>query len=348
MLVMFHAAGYGKLACLQDPSTCAKGRPGVEAGGGGAPYDGHLAPDFAQAPGCDTVLLYAWRKDNSGPANASEVIADFATARRWFPNAAVAAGDFSEFVTALSSQTSATRSLLPVVTADLTDSWLMGMASDPIKTQQVRAVQSAYSTWLRGGGQAADASNFSRQFLKSGEHTWGMANQYLGKTSGLTNGGWSNAEFHKGVASGDDHLSLLASSWVEQRTWAIDYARDALRDGPGAAATAALATDIEARLQRQQPEKSFPVGGGGSAGWVQMDVATVLKEPLHALGGWCTLQLDERGSISKLDDETGRTRWQWTSSSGGSSDGNGNGNASLGLLRYQTLNDDSYQPFRAE
>eukprot|EP01047_Picozoa_sp_COSAG01_P033705 COSAG01_NODE_2492_length_7583_cov_4.761491_4_plen_1034_part_00 len=338
MLVMFHAAGYGKLACLQDPSTCPKVRPGVKAeaavGSGSAPYEGHPAPDFAQAPGCDTVLLYAWRKDNSGPANASEVIADFATARRWFPGAVVAAGDFSEFVDAISSQT---EKQLPVLSADLTDSWLMGMASDPIKTQQVRAMQLAYGAWLRSGGQHADASNFSRQFIKSGEHTWGMANRYLGKTSGLISQRWSNAEFHKGVANADEHLSLLASSWVEQRKWAIDYAREALQ---GHEVTAALATDIAARFRRQQPEPSFPAGGGQSGGWTQMDVGAVLLEPLRALGGWCTLQLDGRGAISKLLDETGRTRWQWSRGGGA--------NASLGLLRYQTLNDDSYRPFRAE
>lgn len=44
-----------------------------------------------QLPGLDTAVVYAWRKDNSGPANASEVIVDFAAVRLWFPGAQVRA-----------------------------------------------------------------------------------------------------------------------------------------------------------------------------------------------------------------------------------------------------------------
>jgi hypothetical protein len=44
MLVLFHGYGYGKEACLQDPFTCPENR----------------GPDYAQVPGVDTALLYAW------------------------------------------------------------------------------------------------------------------------------------------------------------------------------------------------------------------------------------------------------------------------------------------------
>ena len=73
---------------------------------------------------------------------------------------------------------------LPVVTQGLSDSWVMGMASDPVKTSQIRAISRAlthftqqllptddWGTQLESSAMAAFA-NFTRQFIKSGEHTW--------------------------------------------------------------------------------------------------------------------------------------------------------------------------------
>ena len=94
-----------------------------------------------------------------------------------------------------------------MVASDLSDSWLMGMASDPVKTMRVRAVHRAYADWLAAdGARAAEPAfrNFSRQFVKAGEHTWGLSGAYLGKA--LRYAGWANADFHAGVRRGDPRV----------------------------------------------------------------------------------------------------------------------------------------------
>jgi hypothetical protein len=87
----------------------------------------------------------------------------------------VAAGTLDEFVAEV---TAAQRARLPVITADLSDSWLMGMASDPIKIQRMRAIDrviAAHTVNDSGTVWQSDpfCANFTRQFIKGGEHTYG-------------------------------------------------------------------------------------------------------------------------------------------------------------------------------
>ena len=279
-----------------------------------------------QVPGSATALVYAWRKDNSGPANASEVIADFAAARRWFPGAEVTAGTFDEYVdTVMHARRAALPAeILPVIEQDMSDSWLMGMASDPIKTQQAVAINSAVAEWLRGGGEeratVPSFRNFTRQFIKSGEHTWGLADKYIGRELATT--GWSNAEFHPAINT-NSRLALMASSWMEQRTWAIGDALDALaRDD----ATAPLLHDIRDRIASQKPEADF----APLPGMRRLSNATRMQE---RLAGWLDLQLGRNGGFSAKD-VTRVSPFSWTAA------------RPLAQLRYQTLNHDSYVPFQ--
>ena len=70
--------------------------------------------------------------------------------------------------------------------------------------------------------------NFSRLFLKNGEHTWGLdVKSTLTPTSQMRSN-WSNVEFHKML--GDPNYKKLIASWYEQRTWGFDYPMAALGD----------------------------------------------------------------------------------------------------------------------
>lgn len=114
--MLFHAYGYGRVPDYGDPAG-PKSNPG-----GGAKGVDDVGPDYAQLPGSGTVVVYSWRKDNEGPPNATEVLSDFADCRAWFPGADVIAGTLDEFVSEVSPSA---KSRLPVITTDLSDSWLM-------------------------------------------------------------------------------------------------------------------------------------------------------------------------------------------------------------------------------
>ena len=146
--------------------------------------------------------------------------------------AQVLAGTLEEFVELASTAAGgAVVSGLPVITRGMSDSWGMGMGSDPIKTAESRAIHRAIAEW-NGDRSAPAFLNFSRQFIKAGEHTcvcafrfcaaltvaahqqrslpvvsegsdvlasWGLASRYLGPewTAPADHQAWSNGRFHR-------------------------------------------------------------------------------------------------------------------------------------------------------
>ena len=105
--------------------------------------------------------------------------------------------------------------------------------------------------------------NFSRLLLKNAEHDWGRSGSAMGSDQST---GWSNADFHKKLAtetapasgwnstnecrrtvnSGPCHLQDMIDSYVEERNWGITYAHEALDDHP-------LRTEVSAALEELKP-----------------------------------------------------------------------------------------------
>jgi hypothetical protein len=107
----------------------------------------------------------------------------------WFPGAEVIASDLEAFTTAALASPAAIAAL-PVVEKEIGDTWIMGVPSDPIKVQRMRALERARTACVASpacanwGGSAgtgeAMLSNFTRFFLKNCEHTWGVSVQHFG------------------------------------------------------------------------------------------------------------------------------------------------------------------------
>jgi hypothetical protein len=108
----------------------------------------------------------------------------------WFPEAEVIiASDLEAFTTAALASPAAIAAL-PVVEKEIGDTWIMGVPSDPIKVQRMRALERARTACVASpacanwGGSAgtgeAMLSNFTRFFLKNCEHTWGVSVQHFG------------------------------------------------------------------------------------------------------------------------------------------------------------------------
>jgi hypothetical protein len=143
IIAMWHPFGYGGHSVTADGTT-------VELT---PPEDCVYTPKFNETAGRD-ILCFSWRGTNAGPfRDPDEVLQVFAQARAAFPGAKVKASTLETFVDALEPHTGR----LPVVTGEIGDTWIHGVASDPIKMKQFRAIMRMRSQCLLSESCTAQA-----------------------------------------------------------------------------------------------------------------------------------------------------------------------------------------------
>jgi hypothetical protein len=125
-----------------------------------------------RVPNSNLAVAVEMRSDNSGPQSAQEIAAIYKKLRAQFPDAAVRASDFNEIATALAPLHAG----LPVVTAEIGDTWIYGVASDPPKIARYREMARLRQEWL-GEKLFASGGDTDIQLLRrlplAVEHTWG-------------------------------------------------------------------------------------------------------------------------------------------------------------------------------
>mgnify|MGYP006079348031 FL=1 len=271
-------------------------------------------------PGSDDALCYCWRGDNEGPPLSAFEVLDNAIAistNAGLPNVTVVSSTLSDYVDEITLDQAWQH--VPVVTQDLSDTWIWGVGSDPVKVQQMRAINRA-----RTKCESIDAPtfcghndlayyNFSRLALKNMEHTWGVSVAHYGPESDQH---WSNVEFHRQLNAKEPHLQYMVRSWVEQRTYGVEDALAALPVDHPALVYAKQELEEMASTGRPNPvEEGFQqVGGHGSSG-----VGIVVR-----LEGGDQVRFAADGSIDSLMDNATQTQWS------------GKDHA-LGLFQYQSL-----------
>jgi len=244
----------------------------------------HISLDsMVVVPGMSDALAFAIRGDNSGPPSVFEVIKNYATLKELFPGATIVASDYDSFVRILLEH----QDSLPTISGEIGDTWIHGVATDPLKTQKFYTI---VNTWynliaLSPGLYLYDnrIQNFSRLLIKNGEHTWGKdVKKFL---NDWTN--WDNKAFKS-------HLSTppfqdMVNSWIEQRSWGIDYALEALGDHP-------LLPAIQAQLDQLHFD-----GVVSTTGYKQEDVSAQFFLPVE--GGTISIQFDATtGGIVQYSD----------------------------------------------
>ena len=121
------------------------------------------------------AMCLAFRGDNEGPPKPAEVTANWKQIAKSFPNAtSIKAASFDTYFELL--QEPAVRKKLPVVEAEVGDSWLYGAASDPLKVAVMRLFMRHHAACVKRTGCVASEhgfSNFTRLLLLVGKHTWG-------------------------------------------------------------------------------------------------------------------------------------------------------------------------------
>jgi hypothetical protein len=190
--------------------------------------------DLMAVPGMDEAIAFAHTGDNLGPQGPEEIRAIFADYARRFPGVQAAASTMDAFAAGLEQ----VRETLPVVTAELGDTWIHGVGTDPYKVARFRELLRLRSGWLASGKITRDDllyRAFSRRLLPVPEHTWGMDE----KTHLDDYTTYSAEPFRAALAQ--PKFQHFAASWDEQRAY-IDSAVDALGEGAlGQQVRAALA-----------------------------------------------------------------------------------------------------------
>ena len=189
-----------------------------------------VIPDFPEA------LCFAFRNDNRGPPeNVQEVLGQYEVLRAEFPNAKLQASKLEDFILAVEP----IREKLPVIKNEVGDTWIQGVASDPRKSAEVRAVGRVMRDCFRSGRcDVYDQRvwNSSRIFVKTFEHTWGLHEL---KDSIH----WSNEQFQ--TAKKSTSFKNCVTSWGEQRQ-VLYYSIDALQTHP-------VVKDIQNELSALSP-----------------------------------------------------------------------------------------------
>jgi hypothetical protein len=267
----------------------------------------HEYGGVARVPDSDLALVTEVRGDNSGPNTPEEITNIYADLAARFPNAEIVAGNLSEMANALAPY----RDKLPVVTEEIGDTWIYGVASDPLKVARYRELSRLRDVWIeRGEFASGDATDlqFLRHVLLEAEHTWGTDT----KT-------WLDFENYKPADLArmldTKNYKVVEFSWIEKR-----------QDLLAGVATLPEALREEAELAVASLTPAWPVSS-------PQEIPEAAGKPIEA--EHFTLQIDARtGAITRLRNKaTGR---EWASERN-----------PIALLTYQTLSQEDYQRYQA-
>jgi hypothetical protein len=261
----------------------------------------------ASVPGSDLAVAMIVKDDDLGPHTEQEVQETYSTLEARFPNANIVATHLTEIANSVEPY----RNTLPVVTSEIGDTWIHGVASDPLKLARYRELARLRQGWLEQGrfaiGDATDVA-LLRSVLLEVEHTWGTDT----KT-------WLDFEHYTpsdlAPMLGTKNYRVVQFSWQEKRQdlfTGIATLPPSLRDEALTAIT---------NLKPQAPQLGQPA---------PLHAANEIDTPHFVVG------IDPKtGAIQRLLNKTSKREWA-------SSD------HQLARFSYQTLSQRDYSQFFAD
>ena len=133
--------------------------------------DGEYGGDSVLPDG-KTAVSINFTSDNVGPHSLQQVKNIFDNLRKKYPNAAVAGSNLNE----VAKDAWKIADKLPVVTAEIGDTWIYGAANHPEMMMRYRTLSRLFSQWLKDGKLDKDSDitiDFAVSLGLVPEHTWG-------------------------------------------------------------------------------------------------------------------------------------------------------------------------------
>ena len=261
---------------------------------------------IVKIPGSDLAIDVDMEGDNSGPHSIEKVRGVYSGLRKRFPNAQIAAASLTDIAEAVHPY----REKLPLVTQEIGDTWITGVASDPLKVARYLEVSRLRKEWIANGKiQVGDATDrvFLSSFLLEAEHTWGADIK-----TWLDFDHYTPAELAQVIDT--PKYKVVLNSWNEKRQDLLDAV---------ATLPAPLRVEADARMRALAPVEPK------IAGLPRHDAAEAIETRYFQIA------LDpQTGAICRLcAKKTGR---DWASKE-----------KPLALFSYQTLSKIDFDRFRA-
>ncbi len=259
-----------------------------------------------KVPQSNLAISIQVRGDNSGPHTIEEIKTIYANLRRQFPNARVEAATLTQIALAVEKHSNT----FPVVTQEIGDTWIYGVASDPVKVARYREIARLRQEWIDQRkfsiGDATDRKLLPDLLLVP-EHTWGTdTKRYLDYDH------YSPAQLAQMVDT--KPYRIMEISWSEKRD-DIDHAIAALPP--------VLHREAIERLRALAPVEPEV------RGLQTIDLTQEIDTPHF------TLRVDSKtGAISRLFSKQANREWATPQKP-------------LGLFVYQTLSQADYTNFFA-
>lgn len=156
--------------------------------------------DTCYIDGMDEVLEYVFMGDNLGIPTKEQILAKLNLLEKTYPNAVVEASTLDAYAKKVLEK----KHEIPVITEEIGDSWIHGIATDPVKVSELRRLLELKNKWKEKGifhWKDEKYFGFMEHLLMVCEHTWGMD----AKKHYLDFKNWKKEDFAK--ARKENHVS---------------------------------------------------------------------------------------------------------------------------------------------
>lgn len=273
-----------------------------------------ITPELiVQVPGSSIALAFLMNVDNRGPQNDTQVLEGWDNLAKVFPGADIHVSSLDAYTNTVLPA----KATLPVVTDELGDTWIQGIASDPLKMSAYRVAARQYAQAAADGTANLTDSrvrNFARFLAKLPEHTWGF------NEGELAGENFSNAWLDANM--GQPVVQRNLAAYAEQRSY-INNSLAALEDHPLAAA---INDEIDAAGLRVPAFPSL----AGLQSWASPSTAPPSK------CGALLVSFSDTGAITHLSDTASGRTWV---------DAKSDPTKQLSRLRYATHSEDEGTTF---
>lgn len=122
-------------------------------------------------PDLDVAQIFHHSGDNSGPPNEEQILEFWSNMEKTYPNAVAEASTMDAYAKELLT----VKDRLPVITSEIADTWIHGIASDPYKTACFKGLLRKADEWSENGNLPQETLNsFLHELLPVAEHTSGL------------------------------------------------------------------------------------------------------------------------------------------------------------------------------